>query len=162
MALTKKEIKTERSISLTKFLAMYCNICNGKVQKLKHKDIDLFNIPGVKKIPFDIVTIEDLRQGEVILVTDSSNNVATYLNPRNLITEVEMETDLIFNFDCTYDEEYEKSKRRSKRKRVKKIKSNDPKKVTKKRYIEEQLKKDSFESLKEVELEIYQKCYNVK
>lgn len=81
MAVDKKTIRDLEKISLTKFLSSYYGIDNPNISLLTHKDIDAFNIEGLKKVPFDIVNVDDIKRGDVILVTDRYNNVGAYLRP---------------------------------------------------------------------------------
>ncbi|HHW69017.1 MAG TPA: hypothetical protein GX747_01575 [Tenericutes bacterium] len=81
MALNKKIIKNEKKITLTKFLKIYYGINNPCTSLLRHKDIDAFCIEGIKKVPFESVDNDDIRRGNILLVTDRDNNIGAYIRP---------------------------------------------------------------------------------
>lgn len=99
------------SISLKKFLIIYCNIdCDSLLEiELSHKDIKIL-IPDLKRISFESLCndVRLLYTGKVIAVEDSYGNIVPYVCPeqkdnsnptiqsckRNIFDELE---NLIFN-----------------------------------------------------------------
>lgn len=71
--------------------------------KVPHKDLDGFNFPYLKRVPFDIVQDGMLRRGLVLYVTDVTGKEAPYIRP-----------DLIKEFGKVDIVEYYNSERASK------------------------------------------------
>lgn len=80
--LKELELDDSNVITLDYFLKNYYGLRHKGLTKLKHKDLKTLNIEGIKSVPFDIVTRNDISSGEVLLVSDSSNNLAPYVNPQ--------------------------------------------------------------------------------
>lgn len=92
----KNELFNYHIISMEEFLLNYAN-CDGiftdeiiakfKDSKMTHLGIDFLNQPFIKKVPFDIVTKEDILTGRILLVSDfkSKNRIASYIRPELLL-----------------------------------------------------------------------------
>lgn len=87
--MNKKQIKSQQSISMGKFLRLYCQIDNEVVinmlSSLSHKELkkvcnDAYNIE-LQTLAFEDVEQEDVSIGEIIFVSDNSGNLAPYKNP---------------------------------------------------------------------------------
>lgn len=81
------------SIPMLEFLINYVGLSDiideetlRNLKKATHKDIKELRIPYVKAIPFECVTEEDLRNGNIIYVTDGKStkrnrHLAPYIRP---------------------------------------------------------------------------------
>lgn len=146
MGLTKKDLQCEKAITLTKFLLTYCHVDSQNISKLRHKDIDVFNIPGIKKVPFSTVDIDDVRKSDVILVLDRDNNIAAYLNPRKCMNFSENDisinykpNEVVSNIVPFKKEKFE----------PKQIKSNKKESKEYKKYKEKVIKEEILEIINE-------------
>lgn len=79
------DLKSEQSVTLKTFLISYCGIYNETLfkSKLCHEDIK-FLLPDLKRVSYDYVmkNIEQVYTGKIILVKDSYNHLAPYINPK--------------------------------------------------------------------------------
>ena len=102
----KKELKNQPRISMEKFLRQYLNIQNEtvieKLKGLSHQDFKelyeyLYSLK-LKCLPFETVSKEDIQIGDVLLVADRYNNLAPYINPKQIsfdeIFEIERQKDI--------------------------------------------------------------------
>ena len=97
--MNKKELKIQPHISMEKFLRQYLNIQNEKVietlKELSHQDFkELYEYMyslKLKCLPFEIVSKEDIQMGDVLLVADRYNNLAPYINPKQIIIIIAFE-----------------------------------------------------------------------
>jgi hypothetical protein len=94
----KLNISDDSIITLEYFLKNYFGIRMNNLNKLRHADLHDLNISGVKRVPFDILTKNDILGGSIFLVEDVNKNLAPYINPQKE-----------FNNNTTY---YEKELRR--------------------------------------------------
>lgn len=79
------------SISIKKFLRVYCGVEDYNIynSKLSHQDIkDLF--PYLKRVSFNSVISEkeEMYLGSIISVVDSYGNIAPYIKPTTLISDL--------------------------------------------------------------------------
>ena len=86
-------INNKYIISMMDFLTNYLKLDNidELLTKLNHYDLSELNIDGVKRVPNDLVTTEDIQTGRVLLVKSKGfkhhgNMVCAYLRP-NLVKE---------------------------------------------------------------------------
>lgn len=107
--MNKKQIKSQPSISMGKFLRLYCQIDNDVVinmlSSLSHKEVkkvckDAYNIE-LQTLPFEDVEQEDVGIGEVIFVSDSCGNPAPYKNPYITYEEYLEQNNILVAYDKT-------------------------------------------------------------
>ena len=72
-------------ISMDMFLKQFVGIDNRDLAKAKHKELKFFNLATT--VPLDIITKESVLNGDILLVRDSSNNIAPYKNPNRVKKE---------------------------------------------------------------------------
>ncbi len=91
-----KEIYNYKILTMEDFLFKYANgggvftkeiVKNLKSAHATHYDIGLLNWPFLKRVPFEVVSKDDLLTGQVLLVSDfkNKNRVAPYIRPELLI-----------------------------------------------------------------------------
>lgn len=94
--MNKKAIKGQHSISIEKFLRLYCQIDNESIIEtlslLSHKELkkicrEVYGI-NLYTLPFETVEQEDISIGDVILVNDRYGNLAPYKNPYKSLDEL--------------------------------------------------------------------------
>ena len=81
----RKRFSEYRVISMQEFIENYLMVYNN-IDNINHYDITDLNLDGVKRIPNDIVSDEDIMTGRVILVEASGSKhhgkmVCAYLRP---------------------------------------------------------------------------------
>lgn len=90
--MNKKIIRNQSHISMDKFLRDYCYIGNEYlievISSLSHREMkrvcmEAYDIKLVT-LPFELVTSEDVKRGDVVLVIDTFNNCAPYKNPKKI------------------------------------------------------------------------------
>ena len=99
--MNKKELKKMPHISMEHCIRHYLKINNNHVLKqlkeLSHQELKQVyeEIYGVKLkcLPFEVVTLDDLMRGEVLLVDDKKNHFAPYINPIQIHFKDIMETE---------------------------------------------------------------------
>lgn len=73
----------KNKLTMKNFLVDYIGLTEihaTKLSALTHKQLKLFDLPGVKTIPFEVA--ENLgRDGSALWVSDVLGNIATYENP---------------------------------------------------------------------------------
>ena len=97
-----KLFKNHHVLSMEEFIINYLSLDDNRLfHRMNHYDIDELNIEGVKRVPDQMVTEEDLRTGRVLLVESSGFNhkgksVHAYLRPDIVLLEEnpDMVTDL--------------------------------------------------------------------
>ena len=93
----------KNSISLKKFLIVYCGLYNENMvnSNLSHKDIKIL-LPEIRRISFEKLVSNRymLYNGEVIAVKDSNDSVLPYINPKLKIDEISY-------YDCECDQRIE-------------------------------------------------------
>ena len=85
MKLKDLNIDVSYVISMDMFLKQFVGIDNNELARAKHKELKYFNLTTT--VPFDIVTKESVLNGDILLVRDSSNNIAPYQNPNRVKKE---------------------------------------------------------------------------
>lgn len=111
----KKTIKKQHYITMEKFLRDYVGIQSEKALdvliNLNHRELkemcEILCTINLKCIPFEDVTTEDLKRGEVILVADKNHNPAPYTNPLSQTLEQVIEAQ---------KEQYEREQKQDKQK----------------------------------------------
>ena len=87
------KLKNYRAITMFDFITNYLGINDCDVlDKINHYDITELNIKGIKRIPNQIVSDEDIRTGRVILVKSSGfkhkgKMVCAYMRPDLVLLE---------------------------------------------------------------------------
>ena len=83
----KMSFKNCNVITMEEFILNYLNVnSNQDISHINHYDISKLNIDGIKRIPNEIVSEDDVRTGRVILVESSGfkhkgKMVCAYLRP---------------------------------------------------------------------------------
>ena len=85
MKLKDLNIDVSYVISMDLFLKQFVGIDNNDLARAKHKELKFFNLATT--VPFDIITKESVLNGDILLVRDSSNNIAPYKNPNRVKKE---------------------------------------------------------------------------
>lgn len=89
--MNKKMVKKQHSISMEKFLRDYCHLENDylieMLSGLSHKELkdvcrDIYKL-RLMTLPFEEVSVEEVKCGDVLFVNDVFYNPAPYKNPRN-------------------------------------------------------------------------------
>ena len=87
--MNKKELKQVTHISMERFIRYYLKINNEclirEFKKLSHQELkevyeSLYGIK-LKCLPFEIVDIDDVMRGDVLIVDDKKGRFAPYVNP---------------------------------------------------------------------------------
>lgn len=90
--MNKKSLKKQSHISMDKFLRNYCYISNeyliDKLSSLPHKELkrvcrEVYNL-RLTTLPFELVSSEEVKCGDVVFVEDAFNNYAPYQNPSKI------------------------------------------------------------------------------
>ena len=109
--MNKKEIQKQQYISMKKFLRDYCHLENEHLiemlSSLSHKELkevcnELYKLE-LMTLPFNIVSTEEVKRGDVLFVNDAFYNPAPYKNPRKKELE-----DLLFDDLELFEDEEEK------------------------------------------------------
>lgn len=90
-----KDFKGYKTISMQEYITEYLNIhgsCLGTLLNANHYDLTELNIPGVKRVPNQLVTTEDIMRGSILLVEakGSKNHgkmTCAYLRPELVLAE---------------------------------------------------------------------------
>ena len=79
----RKKFNRYPTISMLTFLVDYVGITEqlDSLQYASFKDIKFLGFSNVVPVSFEDIDNDVLATGDVLLVTDSSNNVAPFLNP---------------------------------------------------------------------------------
>lgn len=113
-----KNFKDYKAITMKQFVEEYLNYYSDNDNYINHYDISELDLSGVKRIPNDLVTKEDLETGKVILVKASGEHhngkmICAYLRPDIVLySEREMSKldEMIFN--ALYKDDCPKSRKR--------------------------------------------------
>lgn len=71
-------------IKMKKYLIQYLQLDVSNLKKLlrlKHKELDCFHFDGLRRVPSESVTYENIISGNILLVVDGCNHIAPYVNP---------------------------------------------------------------------------------
>ena len=113
-----KNFSDYKAITMKQFVEEYLNYYSENNDYMNHYDISDLELLGVKRIPNDLVTKEDLETGKVILVKSSGLHhkgkmICAYLRP-DLVMYKEKEMtkldEMIFN--ALYKDECKKLRRK--------------------------------------------------
>lgn len=90
-----KDLDKRNVISMSEFIMNYLHVDNLEevLNKVNHYDITDLNIKGVKRVPNDLVTADDIQTGRVLLVESSGfkhhgKMICAYIRP-DLVNEEE-------------------------------------------------------------------------
>lgn len=108
----KKVLKKLHQMDMRQFLIEYYGIDNDDLIKLfcnaTHKELKMiapFYGINLVKTSFDYVTMQHIKTGAIILVSDCLSRPAPYINPLRLLENDEYDTEL-GSFDYVIKEEY--------------------------------------------------------
>ncbi len=131
----KKQIRKSYKMDLKHFLMSYYGIENAelldKLGRLSHKDFKMIARDyglNVVRTNFDLITKEQIADGTVILVNDTFNNPAPYVNPNRVLAcglEFDTELDSFYVSSVTEEIKYDKKGRQKSLKRIIKIRKGD-------------------------------------
>ncbi len=95
-----KDFKGYKTISMVEFITQYLPDVEDATNLLNinHYDITQLNIPGVRRVPNDLVTKEDIMRGSVLLVESKGfkhhgKMTCAYLRPDLVLAEEENNND---------------------------------------------------------------------
>ena len=100
--MNRREIQRQQYISMKKFLRDYCHLENEylieMLSNLSHKELkevcnELYKLE-LMTLPFDVVSVDEVKRGEVLFVNDVFYNPAPYKNPNKTDLEDFLFTDL--------------------------------------------------------------------
>ncbi len=110
----KKMLRKCHKLDMVHFLRDYCGITNERLifdlSNLSHKDLKLLALDyGLKLVrtSFDLVSLDQIADGTIILVNDCCNAPAPYVNPARLMSwdrEFDTSLDISFTEEVTFDE----------------------------------------------------------
>ena len=133
----KKQVRKSYRMDMTHFLRNYYGVDNEELLlelcSLSHKDLKkIASYYGMDLVRtnFDLVSLEQVAMGTIILVNDAFNNPAPYVNPsRVLAGDREFDTELDQSYIVSVNEEikFDKKGRQKSLKRVIKLKKGDKK-----------------------------------
>ncbi len=96
-----KDFKGYKTISMVEFITNYLpyDENTSNLLNINHYDITELNIPGVKRVPNELVTKEDLIRGSVLLVESKGfkhhgKMTCAYLRPDLVLAQEEQEDNL--------------------------------------------------------------------
>ena len=131
----KKQVRKCYKMDLSHFLRNYYGVENEnlimELSQLSHKELKiiapLYGIEFVRT-NFDLVSLEQVLTGTIILVNDAYGNPAPYVNPnRTLFMNQEFDTELDFSNISSVIEEvkFDKKGRQKSLKRIIKLRKGD-------------------------------------
>ncbi len=131
----KKQIRKCNKIDMPNFLRNYYFVDNEslilKLSDLSHKELKtialLYGIDLVR-IKFDLVSMDQVLTGTVVLVNDAFGNSAPYVNPNRVFTfghELDTELDLPFVSTVIQEVKFDKKGRQKSLKRIIKLRKGD-------------------------------------
>lgn len=108
----KKKFSNCYVIPMEVFIQNYLNIDGPNISNINHYDIDQLNIEGIKRIPNQVVTEDDIETGRVLLVESSGYKhkgkmICAYIRPdlvksngRKMSKLDEMIFNSLYSTDC--------------------------------------------------------------
>ena len=135
--MNKKQIRKSRKTDMRHFLRNYYGIDNEKLIlklcNLSHKDLKIIaSLYGINLVrtKFELVTVEEVLMGNIVLVDDAFGNPAPYVNPNRILScncDYEDEFDLSCVGENVQDVELDKKGRQKSLKRTIKLKKGEEK-----------------------------------
>ena len=130
----KKQVRKSRKIDMGHFLRDYYGVDNDKLISelcvLSHRDLkEVAPLYGINLVrtKFDLVAVDQVLTGTIILVNDVFGNPAPYVNPnRTLVwSEFDTELDLSNVSEMIQEIEFDKKGRQKSLKRIIKLRKGD-------------------------------------